>query len=221
MMGSGHESWHPNPEFYYKKGGGPLLDMGPYYVSNLVQLLGPVKRVTGFTSSATPTRTITSEPKKGTVITVETPTNIHGVLEFVSGAVVTLITSFDVKQQENAHMALYGTGGTIYVPDPNGFAGPVRVAKSRGQAAPVEQWEHPLGPDEKGGANYRSAGLADMALGILEGRPHRCNGEFALHVIDIMTGILRAGEEGRAVEMSTTCERFAPLTPEAAQTLVA
>jgi len=179
-----------------------------------------VKRVTGFTSSATPTRTITSEPKKGTVIPVETPTNIHGVLEFVSGAVITLIMSFDVWHDEVAHMTLHGTEGTLYLPDPNEFLGPVRVAKPGQPVATVEQWAHPFGASEMI-RNYRSSGLADMAMGILENRPHRCNGEFALHVVDIMDGILRSGAEKCVVEMTTSCERFEPFTPEAARALLA
>jgi len=219
MMCHGHESWHPSPEFYYKVGGGPLFDMGPYYVSNLVQLLGPVARVTGFTSSATLTRTITSEPKKGTVIPVETPTNIHAVLEFVSGAVVTLITSFDVWHNEIEHMVLHGTEGAIYMPDPNNFFGEIRVAKPGQPVAKVEQWDHAFVPDEST-RHYRSSGLADMAMGILEGRPHRCNGDFALHVIDIMDGILRAGAEKRVVEMTTSCDRFDIFTPEESRALL-
>jgi len=215
LMGHGHESWHPNPAFFYQVGGGPLFDMGPYYISNLVQLIGPVARVTGFTSIATPTRTITSEPLKGTIIPVETPTNIHGVLEFVSGAVVTVLMSFDVWHNEIGRMVLHGTEGSIYIPDPNGFSGDVRVAKPRQEVAVAEQWQHPLV-----GANFRSVGLADMAAGILENRPPRCNGEFALHVVDIMDGLLRSGAEKRVIEMTTTCERFEPLTPEAARALM-
>ncbi|KXU38116.1 oxidoreductase [Cephaloticoccus primus] len=226
VMSHGMESWHPNPGFFFLAGGGPMLDLGPYYVSNLVQLLGPVKRVSGFTSMATNTRTVTAEPNKGKVIPVETPTNIHATLEFAQGAVITLITSWDVWEHGMEPMALFGTEGTIHIPDPNMFGGEIRVMRTASddrKVTTVEQWEHPLSKPNHGAssANYRCAGLTDMAQAIVAGRPHRCNGDFALHVIDIMTGILRAGEEGRVVEMQTTCERFAPLGPDEARALLA
>jgi len=225
VMSHGMESWHPNPGFFFLPGGGPMLDLGPYYVSNLVQLLGPVKRVAAFTSAATPTRTVTAEPNAGKVIPVETPTNIHATLEFAGGAVITLITSWDVWEHGMEPMALFGTEGTIHLPDPNNFGGEIRIARIADfpgkpsweiKATPVSQWDHPFSE-----GNFRCAGLTDMAHAIAEGRPHRCNADFALHVVDIMTGILRAGEEGRVINMQTTCERFAPLGPDEARALLA
>jgi len=221
VMSHGMESWHPNPGFFFLAGGGPMLDLGPYYVSNLVQLLGPVKRVTAFTSAATPTRTVTAEPNRGKVIPVETPTNIHATLEFAQGAVITLITSWDVWEHGMEPMALFGTEGTIHIPDPNCFGGEVRLVKRSAKtgevkAQPIEPWAHPFSE-----GNFRCAGLTDMAHAIAEGRPHRCNADFALHVVDVMTGILRAGESGRVIAMQTTCERFAPLGPDAARALLA
>jgi len=224
VMSHGMESWHPNPGFFFLPGGGPMLDLGPYYVSSLVQLLGPVKRVAAFTSAATPTRTVTAEPNAGKVIPVETPTNIHATLEFAEGAVITLITSWDVWEHGMEPMALFGTEGTLHLPDPNWFGGEIQVARLADfpgkpsweiKATPVQQWEHPFSE-----GNFRGAGLTDMAHAIAEGRPHRCNADFALHVVDIMTGILRAGEEGRVVDMQTTCERFAPLGPDEARALL-
>jgi len=225
VMSHGMESWHPNPGFFFLPGGGPMLDLGPYYVSNLVQLLGPVKRVAAFTSAATPTRTVTAEPNAGKVIPVETPTNIHATLEFSQGAVITLITSWDVWEHGMEPMALFGTEGTLHLPDPNNFGGKIQMArladfpgKPSWEIKPtvVEQWDHPFSE-----GNFRCAGLTDMAHAIAEGRPHRCNADFALHVVDIMTGILRAGEEGRVIDMQTTCERFAPLGPDEARALLA
>ena len=122
MMGRGHESWHPAPEFYYKAGGGPMFDMGQYYLTALVNMLGPLRRVTGSTRITFPERTITSEPLKGTKITVDVPTHIAGVMDFASGAVGTLITSFDVHSAPHgAPITIFGTEGTLQVPDPNGF----------------------------------------------------------------------------------------------------
>ena len=127
MMGHGHESWHPDPEFYYKVGGGPMFDMGPYYLTALVNLVGPVKRVTGSARITFPERTITSQPKFGTKIEVEVPTHIAGVLDFANGAVGTIITSFDVWGGQLPRIEIYGTEGTLSVPDPNTFGGPIRI----------------------------------------------------------------------------------------------
>ena len=222
IMSHGAEGWHPNPDFFYLPGGGPMLDMGPYYITNLVHLLGPVARVTALTSQATDTRTIGSEPRRGEVIPVETPTNIHALLQFASGATVTLTTSWDVWAHRHSNMELYGTEGALIVPDPNIFNGTVEQAGREGGFAPVAPWDHPLGrPNQEDRANYRTAGLADMARAIDEGGPHRCSFELALHVTDVMTSILRAGEAQSFVEMTTTCARPAALGPEAAQSLLA
>ena len=225
VMSPGMESWHPNPDFFFLKGGGPILDLGPYYIANLVQLIGPVARVSALTSTPSKTRTIGNGARLGETVPVETPTTIHALLEFRSGAVVTLMASWDVWQSDIAPMALYGTEGTIHIPDPNFFDGEVRITK-RDEAAELPAWDHPLGPPNREipegmVADYRSAGLADMAQAIVEGRPHRCNDAYALHVVEVMTAILRAGEEGRYVEIETDCERPAPLDIAAAQTLLA
>jgi len=133
MMGHGHESWHPDPAFYYQVGGGPMFDMGPYYLTALINLLGPVRRVTGSTRISFPERTITSQPKYGTKIEVKTPTHIAGVLDFASGAIGTIITSFDVWGHHAPIIEIYGSEGTLSVPDPNTFGGVVRVRKAREQ----------------------------------------------------------------------------------------
>ncbi|WP_341212748.1 Gfo/Idh/MocA family oxidoreductase [uncultured Limimaricola sp.] len=225
VMSPGMESWHPNPDFFFLKGGGPILDLGPYYIANLVQLIGPVARVSALTSTPSKTRTIGNGVREGETVPVETPTTIHALLEFCSGAVVTLMASWDVWQSDIAPMALYGTEGTIHIPDPNFFDGELRITK-RDEPAELPSWDHPLGPPNreipKGMvADYRSAGLADMAQAIVEGRPHRCNDAYALHVVEVMTAILQAGEERRSVEIETDCERPAPLDIAAAQALLA
>ncbi|MBP0482810.1 Gfo/Idh/MocA family protein [Sagittula salina] len=226
VMSPGMEMWHPNPDFFFQAGGGPVLDLGPYYVSNLVQLLGPVKRVCAMTSMGSDYRTITSQPRAGERIKVETPTTIHAVLQFHSGAQVTFISSWDVWQHGHSSMELYGQAGTLHVPDPNFFGGEVRMTAKQGFVN-APGMDHPLGVtnavDGRGvpQANYRCAGLADMAQAILDGRGHRCSLEFALHVVDVMTAILRSGEMGAFIEMTTTCERPEALGPDAARALMA
>ncbi|MGB7317437.1 MAG: Gfo/Idh/MocA family oxidoreductase [Planktotalea sp.] len=222
VMGPGMEDWHPNPDFFFVKGGGPILDMGPYYICNLVQLLGPVKKVTSFTGAASPTRTISNGPRNGETVPVETPTTIHAILSFESGAIITLLASWDVWKNDHPIMELYGTEGTMNIPDPNWFGGVVTLTERSGDAVP-KSWDHPFAvPNfEEVHANYRGAGLADMALSIAAGIPHRCNADFASHVVEVLTAILEAGETGQVMTMKTTCTRPDPLGPEQARTLLA
>ena len=222
VQSPGMEMWHPNPDFFFKPGGGPILDLGPYYISNLVQLLGPVARVTALSSSAREERVITSEPRNGDTITVETPTTIHAILQFHSGAQVTYCASWDVWQHGHSNMELYGLEGTLHVPDPNFFGGEVRMTARDRFVTQGAAWDHPFSvANDRGHANYRAAGLADMAQAITAGRPHRCSLDFALHVVDVMTSILTAGEQKRCVEIGTTCHRPEALGPDAAKDLLA
>ena len=227
VMSHGMEHWHPNPDFFFQPGAGPVLDIGPYYITNLIQLIGPVKRVGALTSSASATRTILSEPRAGEVIPVNTPTNIHALLEFDQGATITLSASWDVWSHRHAPMELYGTEGSLYVPDPNFFGGKLEQAGSDQEIIEVESWDHPFGvanqdlDTENSKANYRTAGLADMANSIAAGKPHRCALDLAVHATDVMTSILKSGETGSFVEMTTSCKRPEPLDPEAASALLA
>ncbi|HSV74570.1 MAG TPA: Gfo/Idh/MocA family oxidoreductase [Chthonomonadales bacterium] len=205
MLCHGHESWHPSPEFYYEVGGGPMLDMGPYYLTALVSMLGPVEAVSASARTTFPERTITSQPKAGKVVTVETPTHIAGVLDFASGAVGTIVTSFDVWAANVPCLEVYGTEGTISCPDPNSFGGTVRVRRPGDSAWREAIHAHGFGD------NYRGVGVADMAAGIAAGRSHRASGDLALHVLDIMDGFLDSAREGRRWAMETTVERPAPL----------
>lgn len=212
MMGYGMEHWHPNPDFFYKPGAGPMLDMGPYYVANLINLIGPVKRVAALTGIARRKRIISSQPNRSKTVGVKTPTTIHALLEFASGAQVTLATSWDVYAHRHPHMELYGTAGAIFVPDPNFFGGSVQVAGADAVVKTLPGWDHPLGTPNQDSpegrlANYRSAGLADMAAAIRAKRDMRCSLERALHGVDIMTAILKSGESGRFVTLTTTCTR--------------
>lgn len=205
MMNHGHEHWHPDPGFYYQPGGGPMFDMGPYYLTALVNLMGPVRRVTGSARATFPQRTITSEPKRGTTIVVNTPTHVAGVLDFASGAIGTLITSFDVWGHNLPRIEVYGTAGSLSVPDPNTFGGPVRVRR----AGAAEWSEVPL--THGYAKNSRGLGVADMACALRSGRAHRASGELAYHVLDVMHAVHDASAAGRHVELSSTCERPTPL----------
>lgn len=205
MLCHGHESWHPDPEFYYKPGGGPMFDMGPYYLTALVSLLGPVRRVTGSTRITFPERTVTSQPKHGTTITVDVPTHIAGVVDFASGAVATLVTSFDVWSAQVPKIEIYGTEGSLSVPDPNSFGGPVLLRK----AGEKEWTDVPLTHGFAG--NSRGIGAADIAAALETGRPHRASVEMAYHVLDIMWGFHDASDQGKHISLTSTCERPAPL----------
>ncbi|MDJ0640391.1 MAG: Gfo/Idh/MocA family oxidoreductase [Paracoccaceae bacterium] len=226
VMSHGMEGWHPNPDFFFQSGGGPILDLGPYYVTNLVQLIGPVRAVTAMASASFETRMIGNGPREGEEIAVETPTNIHAVLEFANGALVTLGASWDVWAHRHANMELYGTKASLYVPDPNFFGGDVEIANPEGETAMVAGRDHPFSVPNAGDAanvrraNYRCAGLADMAAAIHADRPHRCSLEMATHVVDVMTAILRSAEERRWIELTTTCDRPAPLTASEARGLL-
>jgi len=227
VMSRGMEHWHPNPDFFFQVGAGPVLDVGPYYVTDLIQLIGPVKRVTAFTGTARPERQVTAEgPHKGSTIKVGTPTTIHGVLEFHNGAIVTIGASWDVFSHGHHNIELYGTEGSVYVPDPNFFGGDIFIAGQDGKKTKLEAWEHPFGKinqtDNSGNqrANYRTAGLADMMAAVDAGRPARCGLDVALHAIDVMTSLLKAGERGEVLTLTTTCERPAALSPADAQALL-
>ena len=222
VMSQGMEHWHPDPDFFFRPGGGPILDLGPYYICNLVQLLGPVQKVTSFTGMASDTRTIRNGPRNGETVPVETPTTIHSVLSFANGAIITLLASWDVWASNHPIMELYGTNGTMDLPDPNFFGGKLTVTERGGD--PVEKsWDHPfsIANFEDVHANYRGAGLADMALAISDDRPHRCNDAFATHVVEVMTAILEAGETGNVMTLTTTCSRPDAMGPDQARALLA
>jgi predicted dehydrogenase len=205
MMSHGPEGWHPNPEFFYQPGAGPMFDMGPYYLTALTTLLGPVRRVTGSTRVSFPARVISSEPLRGQVIKVNTPTHIIGVLDFTAGAIATIVTSFDVWSSELPRLEIYGSKGTLSLPDPNTFGGPVRV-----RLAGEQSWSDV--PITRGYTeNSRGLGVADMADAIRTGRTHRANGELAYHVLDLMHTIHDASREGRHIDMTSSCARPEPL----------
>lgn len=215
MFIQGPEAWHPDPAFLYQVGAGPLFDIGPYYLTALISLLGPIRRVTGSARTTYAERTVGSGPKQGQKIPVETPTHIASILDFVSGPVATLTTSFDVTVSAGTALNLYdvggalleiqGTEGTLCLPDPNTFGGPVLVRR----LGEGEWREIPFTHGHT--ANSRGLGAADMAYAIRNGRSHRASGEMAYHVLDTMHAILEASDTGQHRELSSSCARPAPL----------
>jgi predicted dehydrogenase len=211
------EAWHPNPFFFYRRGGGPVLDIGPYPVTQLVNLLGPVESVTAQTSRGFATRTVTSEPRRGEVIEVEVPTTVNAALAFANGANVGLLTSWDVWKHAREPIELYGSEGTLLNPDPNFFGGRPRLSERNGAWRDLPIDAHPFGvPNRrtKSGAmvaDYRMLGVLDMAQAIREGRPHRANGDLALHVLEVLSALERSSVEGQRIRIETICERPEPV----------
>lgn len=214
VLSHGMEHWHPNPAFFFQPGAGPVFDMGPYYLTALVTLLGPVASVLASGQIAFDERVVTTpdSPQLGRVIKVETLTTVQALLEFRSGAQVTFLTSWDVWRHDMLPIELHGTTGSLRLPDPNWFGGVIQTAEGPGEWTetptagqrfgtpnwPVEQPVH---------ANYRGLGLAEMARAIENGRPHRASGELALHVLAAMSGILESARDGKRVSIEQTCDR--------------
>ena len=200
MACHGHEHWHPDPGFHYRPGGGPLLDMGPYYLTALVAALGPIRRVSGSAMMAAAERSVARGPFAGRRLPVSTPTHAAATLDFAGGAVATLICSFDVWAHGLPHLEIHGSQGSLAAPDPNTFGGPVRLFEPEREA-----WRDvPLAfPYEE---NSRGLGLADMACALRSGRPQRASGELAFHVLDAMCAIHESSESGRHVELASAVE---------------
>lgn len=202
MVCSGHESWHPSPEFYYKVGGGPLFDMGPYYITALVNLIGSVASVAGMTNCLRKQRKITSKPKYGEIIDVEVETHVNALLKFKNGAIGNVITSFDVFGSKLPRIEIYGTKGSVLVPDPNHFDGEVLLKQNFDK----EFHTYPL--INRFSGNCRGLGVSDMAECLLDGSGENCaNGLLALHVLEIMEKILLSSELKKEIELETTCNR--------------
>ncbi|MCF7689297.1 MAG: gfo/Idh/MocA family oxidoreductase, partial [Cephaloticoccus sp.] len=199
----------PAPEFYYKSGGGPMFDMGPYYITALVNLLGPVQRVSGSTKVSFATRTITSQPLSGKKVKVEVPTHYAGTMDFANGAIVTIIMSFDVwPGQPQPNITLYGSAGTMLVPDPNTFKGPVSIKRAGEQEFTPAPLTH---SDER----LRGTGVADMAYSLRRRRrSFRCNGELTAHVVEVMSAFEQASRKGRHITIKSSLKKPRLLTPQ-------
>ena len=205
----GHELWHPSPAFYYQPGGGPLFDMGPYYLTSLVTLFGAVRRVSGAVSRSSRERTIARGPNAGAIVPVDVDTHVTALLEHDNGVISTLTVSFEVWATRMPFFEVYGTAGTIGMPDPNQFSDTVSVA-----TADVRDWVEV--PAEAGYVDAgRGFGLADMARAIETDRPHRASGELAFHVLEIMESIITAGREHRVIELTSTAPRPSPVAAAA------
>lgn len=205
MMGHGPEAWHPNPEFFYQPGAGPMFDMGPYYLTALISMLGPIRRVTGSAQISFEERIATSKERNGARIPVTTPTHVAGVLDFAGGAVATVITSFDVWGHNTPLIEIYGSEGSLSVPDPNTFGGPVLLRR-----AGDKEWQE-VALTHGYTENSRGLGVADMAEAIVQRRPHRASGSMAFHVLDTMHAFLDASREDRHILLASTCDQPAPL----------
>ncbi|MBB2750781.1 UNVERIFIED_ORG: putative dehydrogenase [Rhizobium aethiopicum] len=227
MMGRGMEHWHPDPSFYYQAGAGPVMDMGPYYLTMMVNLMGPIRRVQAVATSGQEERLITAEgPKQGTTFKVGTPTSVLSLLEFDCGATVTFGTSWDVFRHSNHPIELHGTEGSLRLPDPDNFGGLIALSS---HGAPWEETDTsgalfgavnwPIAAPDR--ANYRMLGLADLARAIIEGRTPRASGDLALHVLDVMEAILRAGETGVAQTIPDTVAQPSELREDEARSLLA
>jgi predicted dehydrogenase len=205
-MSLGPEIWHPSPEFLYKKGAGPLFDMGPYYITALVHLLGGVKRVSGVARASFPERVIGRGPSQGRKFAVEVPTHIAAHLEFNSGPIATLITSFDIKAHNLPSIVVYGSERTLSIPDPI-FGGVLRIGKPGPAGKPgTEEWEE-VPFDREHLNNARGIGVVDMIRAIHAGVDHRCNERVGYHVLDVMHSIIDSAKRGRHLEISSAVVR--------------
>lgn len=205
LMSRGPDRWHPSPDFFYQPGGGPLFDMGPYYLTALVSLLGPVARVAGMARASFPERIVGGGERPERRIPVAVSTHVAGVLEFDAGVIATLIMSFDVVRHGHPPLEIYGSDGTLRPADPNNFGDAVQIWRGGGGG-----WETlPLLPGAV--ENSRGLGVADMAEAMVEARPHRASGDLALHVLEVMTAVTQASESGETIEIESRCVRPAPL----------
>lgn len=223
LMSHGMEHWHPDPTFFFKPGGGPILDMGPYYLAALINLLGPVASVQGRASAGFATRLVTSKgPMNGKTIAVDAPTTVMSLLHFESGADIIFAMSWDVWKHGHPPIELYGTEGSLRVPDPNFFGGAVQYTEKGGDWISVPADDRPFGkpnwrspnwadhmPNQ---ANYRCLGIAELGSAVLRGTPHRSSGALASHALEVMHAILKAGVEGGEIAMRSRVERPAPLS---------
>ncbi|UCR90533.1 Gfo/Idh/MocA family protein [Mycetocola spongiae] len=201
MVTPGHERWHPNPDFYYVPGGGPLLDMGPYYVTALVTLLGPVVSVIGAASHTRSEREIKTGPRAGEKIPVTTDSHVTGILTHASGALSTLFMSFDAAATRSSNIEVHGENASLIVPDPNHFAGDVSIREIG-----AEDWS--VLPVSAGYVDAsRGVGLEDLAVAAAENRPHRAGAELALHALEIMESVLLSAQSGTGVSIASTVER--------------
>jgi predicted dehydrogenase len=203
MLVGGPDSWHPNADIFYREGGGPMLDIAPYYLTAIASLLGSYTAAAGFAETPTPVRELGVGPRAGEQFGVDVPTHVVAALRLERGALVTLTVSFEASDQYESSLLVHGSEGTLELPDANAFEGDVRVRSAR------SDWD--IVPYESRGAQEtRGCGLDELAESLRAGRPHRASGELALHVLETATAALRAAEEGRTVEILSRIASDAP-----------
>jgi predicted dehydrogenase len=231
LVSHGHETWHPAPEFYYKTGAGPMMDMGSYYLTALVSMLGPISKVSCFAKKSLQTRRITSQPLNGQKISVDVMTHYAGLMEFANGVIANINMSFDVWLANLPCIEIYGTEGTLVVPDPNMFSGPVKILRGESMVDSIRGLsvddacdkihspdmfeffqEIPL-PYHLASVNMRGLGVLDMACALVEGRPHRTSGDLTYHVTEAMLSFDRSAQDGMTWQMESSCERPQPVSP--------
>jgi predicted dehydrogenase len=204
MLVGGADAWHPSPEQFFQDGAGPLLDMGPYYLSVIVALLGPISRVAGFAKTLTPERSIAVGPRAGGRFSPTTPTHVSAALELESGATANLVASFEATDRYVCDLEIHGREGVLALPDPNSFEGPLRIRRNRGE------WEE-LPYSSRGAREARGIGLNDLAEAVAEGRAPRASGLLAAHVVDVARSVLAAAAEGETIDVTSRAERPEPL----------
>jgi len=202
MTCRGHERWHPNPNFFYQTGGGPLFDVGPYYLSALVNLVGPVTDVAAMATKTFATRTVETGEKKGDIIKVQVPTHYSGSVRFKNGAIGTLIMSFDIWKSNLPRIEIHGTKGSLIVPDPNTFGGPILISRE-GKA-----YEEVPISDKRFIENSRGLGVSDLVNSLTSKREPIANAEIAQHVVDIITAFDDSSKEQKTIHLSTTCHQM-------------
>ncbi|MDL2402842.1 Gfo/Idh/MocA family protein [Rhizobium mayense] len=207
----GHEHWHPNPAFFYGRGGGPMLDVGPYYVTNLIALLGPVREVFGAAKITRIERAVKTDPRRGETIKVLVPTHLTGVMEFHSGATITIATSFDVIKHKHNQIEIYGSEGSMVTPDPNNFSGKVEIFRDGGEAWEEIPVDHPYTEGVPGHLGLRGLGAAEMVDSLRAGRQHRVSSELAFHALEVMTAFERSAQSRKVVAIYSSCGRPDPI----------
>jgi len=212
MLSRGPENWHEDPAFFFQGGAGPLMDMGPYYVTALISAMGPVRRVAAMARILYPTRTATKGPRAGATVVVTVPTFVSASLEFSSGAIATLVTSFGIAGHGLPSIQIYCRDGILGVPDPNTFGGPVRFRAAEEESEWVDiplAYHH---TDSRAPRNFRGLGVIEMAQALRTGAQPRASGRLAFHALDVMLSILESATTGAHVNISSTVDR-PPLMP--------
>ena len=209
LMSHGMEDWHPNPDFFFKPGGGPVFDVGVYYITQLINLIGPIKKLSAISGSVSDERIITSKPRYGEKIKVETPTTLMGTLEFYNNAKIQFFCSWDVWKHNHSTIELYGLKGSMIIPDPNFFSGDILISSKNNTWEKINNDSMLLGsPNQKDNdgkeiANYRGIGLADMINSIKNNEKYRCSLELSIHVLEVMEGIIKSAENEKVYNLKT------------------